>query len=216
MSARRLPERGSSFLRLPRLRALAIVLLLGLLACGRRVHLDPNAPAGREFVDQVVSIDVEAAQKRLAEGLQGTLAGHANFSELRVAVMNDRVAPSQTQMELGANDNPALERFISLPTATRTRDFYLWGIGDHYWFSEYQASGKPVRFNTNFIIHLALTPEGATRVEVIEYLPVVWPGDVFRLCGRVGPNTYYDIRPVPPTTSDRIEMLSIVVDVLTS
>jgi len=65
-------------------------------------------------------------------------------------------------------------------------------------------------------VQLEPTPEGATRVEVIEYLPVVWPGEVFRFCGRAVPNTYHDIRQVPPTTVDRIEMLSIVVDVLTS
>lgn len=216
MSARRLPERGSSFVRLPRRRALAIVLVLAVLACGRRVQLDPDGPASRDFVDQVVSVAVDAARQSLADGLQSALADHGDFSNLMVVALSDRSAPGQRQIELHVKDNPALERFLSVPEEARNRDLYVWGVGIDYWYSEYQSWGKPVRFNTNFIVHLEPTPEGATRVEVIEYLPVVWPGEVFRFCGRAGPNTYHDIRQVPPTTVDRIEMLSIVVDVLTS
>jgi hypothetical protein len=119
-------------------------------------------------------------------------------------------------MELKAKGNPALERFLSVPAEARNRDLYVWGVGVDYWYSEYQSGGKPVRFNTDFIVHLEPTPEGTTRVEVIEYLPVVWPGEVFRLCGRAGPTTYHDKRRVPPTTVDRAEMLSIVVGLLTS
>ena len=214
MSARRLPERGSSFLRLPRLGVLAIVLLLGLLACGRRVHLDPNAQASRDFVDQVVSVDVDQAQQSLADGIPSALAGHADFSKLMVVSLSDRSAPSQRQMEMKAKGNPALERFISVPVEARNRDLYVWGVGVDCWYSEYRSGGNPVRFNTNFIVHLEPTPQGATRVEVIEYLPVVWPGEVFRLCGRAGPNTYHDIRQVAPTTGDRIEMLNLILSVL--
>jgi hypothetical protein len=213
-SARRLRDQGTSFSRLFRLRALAIVLLLGLLACGRRVHLDPNAPASRDFVDQVVSVDVDQARQSLADGLPSALAGHADFAKLEVVVLSDSIVPSRRQMEMKAKGNPALERFLSLPSEAWNRDLYVWGLGEYYWYSEYQAGGKPVRFNTAFIVHLEPTPEGGTRVEVIEYLPVVWPGEVFRLCGRAGPNTYHDIRQVAPTTSDRIEMLNLVLSVL--
>lgn len=214
MSARRLPERGSSFLRLPRLGALAIVLLLGLLACGRRVHLDPNAQANRDFVDQIVSVDVDQARQSLANGLPSALADHADFAKLVVVALSDRSAPSRRQMEMKAKDNPALDRFLSLPSEAWNRDLYVWGVGVHYRYSEYQSRGKPVRFNTNFIVHVEPTPQGGTRVEIIENLPYVWPGEVFRFCGRAGPNTYHDIRQVAPTTSDRIEMLNLALSVL--
>jgi hypothetical protein len=214
MSARRLREQRTSFCRLPPHRVLAIVLVLGVLACGRRVQLDPDAPASRDFVDQVVSVDVDAARQSLADGLQSALADHSDFANLKVVALSDRSVPGQRQMELKAKGNPALERFLSVPAEARNPDLYVWGFGDNYWYSEYQSGGKPVRFNTSFIIHLEPTLEGATRVEVIEYLPVVWPGEVFRFCGRAGPNTYHDIRQVAPTTIDRVEMLNLVVGVL--
>jgi hypothetical protein len=216
MSARRPRDPKTSFYGLPPHRVLAIVLVLGVLACGRRVQLDPDAPASRDFVDQVVSVDVDAARQSVADGLQSALADHSDFANLKVVALSDRSAPGQRQMELKAKGNPALERFLSVPAEARNRDLYVWGVGVDYWYSEYQSGGKPVRFNTDFIVHLEPTPEGTTRVEVIEYLPVVWPGEVFRLCGRAGLTTYHDKRRVPPTTVDRAEMLSIVVGLLTS
>ena len=216
MSTHRLRHGGVRSFRLPRYRWMALIVGFGFVACGRGVELDRHAPVDRDFADQVVDVDIDAAHKRLAEGLQGALRKHEDFSALQLSSLDDKIAPSLRQMELKAKGNPALERFVKLPTETRTRDFYVWALSDHYWFSEYHDGGEPVRFKTHFIVHLEPTSDSETSVEVIEYLPVVWPGDVFRWCGRAGPNTYHDIRPVAPTTADRVEMLNLVVDVLDS
>jgi hypothetical protein len=132
---------------------------------------------------------------------------------------SDPVFPDDYQLR-AEPDNPALARYVAIDPGARKRDFYLTppaacppdssGDTDCYWESEYQYQGKPTKFKCSFIFHLEQQSESATKISILEYLPEVWAGKEFNLLGHAGPGFYRDIRIVPPTNQDRVEVLEII------
>lgn len=121
------------------------------------------------------------------------------------------VFPDDFQVRVHTRRDPDLRRYSALPNEARSRDLYLYEpSGDYYWYSEFSVGGKPVKFHCAFIIHLEARGASRTRIEVLEYLPMVWTGEVFDLLGHAGPGFYHDIREVPPTARDRTELLELI------
>jgi hypothetical protein len=127
-----------------------------------------------------------------------------------VSGRKDQTFPDDFQARTHSTDNPALERYVTLPPAQRENDLYLWDPQSRYWTSEYRSGNKPLEFRTNYILHFTAAGPNSTSVDVIEYLPEVRAGRAFRLGGHAGPGFYDDVRAVAPTGSDRLRVLEIV------
>jgi len=113
------------------------------------------------------------------------------------------------QLSVMGQSNAALQRYALLPKEAREQDFYLWSPDAPYWYSEYNVNGKPVPFHSYFIVHLSAIDNAHTQVEMIEDQPVVQMGRRLSvdLHGHVN---HFDIRPVDPTSQDRVFMLSCI------
>jgi hypothetical protein len=115
------------------------------------------------------------------------------------------------QLRTHSEHNPALQRYLEIKSELRNRDFYLLPSPDFYWpSSEYIYSEAPAQFTCGFIIHLQPTGESTTKMEVIETLPLVKIGKRLGVSAHTGPLPWFfdDIRPVAPTTEDRLDLLS--------
>jgi hypothetical protein len=139
---------------------------------------------------------------RIAQELERspTLAG------LAAATAENPLFPDLVQLRLHTAGNPGLANYVELPAEDRRWDFYFNDPLYRYWLSEYKVKGKPVKFRSEFLLHLG-ADGGGTRAEAIEYLPQVWLGNTFKVLGHHGPGTYRDIRFVGPTDRDRSELL---------
>jgi hypothetical protein len=127
------------------------------------------------------------------------------------------VFPDDLQVRAHTSRDPDLRRYAALPDDARSRDLYLYEpSADYYWYSEFRIGGTPVKFRCSFIIHLEALDSTRTRIEVLEYIPIIWIGRAFHLLGHAGPGVYYDIREVPPTESDREELLELIKRSVTS
>lgn len=132
---------------------------------------------------------------------------------------SDPIFPDDYQLK-AQPDTGGLGRYVAIDPASRKRDFYLTppaacppdssGDTDCYWESEYQYQGQPAKFRCSFIIHLEPQSKNATRISILEYLPEVWAGKEFAILGHAGPGFYRDIRTVPPTNLDRVDLLKII------
>jgi len=193
------------------------------LACvGAALGVSFCAPGGRPerqsqaraHVAQAVARSADDVQARLARGLASALGAADKFRDSHLAAADEPVFPDPQQLRLAAGDDPALAAYASLDDRQRRRDFYVFDLSDRYWTSEYVWLGRPARFKTDFIVHLAEAEAGGTRVEVLEYRPRVNLGEHFDLRGHHGPGFYDDVRFVAPTTRDREELLALIVGLL--
>jgi hypothetical protein len=168
-----------------------------------------------DFVERVVAVDPQVAHERLVLGLADEVASHPKFGGWGFAVADAAGRfPTQFQIESKVTNNVALGRYAKRSKEVRTRDFYVEGPWAD-WRSEYLHRGKPVPFNTDFIVHLASSEPNVIRIEVIEYSPRVYYGRTFSPCSRhLVPTVTRDEHPVAPTTGDRREMLEIVLRVV--
>jgi len=190
-----------------------IALGLGFMVFSRVPKLEKE---GRvvDFVEQSVPVAIGTAHERLSANLISELGTHSLFAGARVVAYAGNKFPIQSEIEREARDNPALERYSRLEKEARELDFYVRAPFKD-WPSEYLVDDERARFNTDFLIHLSPIDDETTRIEVIEYSPKVTLGRDFRLCGRhLVPHFTRDRRPVPPTTKDREEMLTIAVRVI--
>ncbi|HEV2844276.1 MAG TPA: hypothetical protein VG477_05475, partial [Thermoanaerobaculia bacterium] len=125
--------------------------------------------------------------------------------------------PEDALIRANTVDDPAIRRYLELPLERRKHDLFLYRPLDVFWFSEYQVRGKPAPFTCHFILHLEPDGPGRTRLEVLEYRPMVKAGRKFGLVPHsVGPGSMSDLRLVPPTTRDRVELLERIRKALTS
>ena len=192
-----------------------LFLAASLAACAGEPAVDRRGTAETPAqIAAVLPVQPGQAQERLLGGLAQALVD-SRFSGLEVAANRDPLFPDPAQQRLNSEGNPGLARYAALPADAKTLDLYLHDPLDRYWTSEYELDGAPVRFRCDFLLHLE-PADGGTRVEVIEYLPKVWPRDHFLLLGRHGPGRYRDIRTVEPTVRDREELLATVRALLSS
>jgi hypothetical protein len=116
--------------------------------------------------------------------------------------------PGDVDLKANSRDDPAMDRYLGLPAEQRGDDLFLYHPLDIFWSSEYQVRGKPVPFTCHFILHLEPDGPGRTKIEVLEYEPLVDAGR--KLAAEkhgVGFGFATDLRRVPPTTRDRVELL---------
>ena len=165
-------------------------------------------------VQAMSAVGAATAHERMVSGLAEALQSHPHFAGSRVVEYERNGFPSRFLIARKAHDNRGLQRYARLEPTGRSRDLFVRGPYKS-WPSEYQNHGKPVAFNTDFLIHLDPSSDGQTRIEVIEYSPSVTVGRKYRLCGpHLVPTVSPDRRPVAPTTLDRQEMLQVVVEVV--
>ena len=122
------------------------------------------------------------------------------------------VFPQDEVILLDRGNDPFIPRYVGIPANLRKNDFYLYEpTGDEFWASEYSYRGQPARFRSSFLIHVEPTQTASARVEIFEYQPQIWVGERFGFSAHaVQPGTFHDIRFVEPTTSDRLEVLSLI------
>ncbi|HSS52909.1 MAG TPA: hypothetical protein VLX28_28530 [Thermoanaerobaculia bacterium] len=202
--------------------ALAAACLLG--SCGAR--LERQAAEIRPFVEATLpgSVSQVAAVLRLFfnDGLV-PLPRQNRFpasDKLNAFVLYPRDAPSGVGMvplpddvNLRANsrDDPAMDRYLALPAERRQDDLFLYHPLDVFWPSEYRVGGKAAPFTCHFILHLEPAGPGRTKLEVLEYEPLVYAGRKLAPDAHgVGFGRHDDLRRVPPTTRDRVELLETI------
>jgi hypothetical protein len=139
------------------------------------------------------------------------------FSHFSLVQVGEEQFPADYQLS-HYQDDQLLRRYVSIDVARRRLDFYLYDFSDadnhnDYWTSDYYRGSEPVPFRCNFIIHHEPEGSGHTKVEIFEVAPRIWVGKKFGL-ERHGPGFYLDIRKVDPTTSDRVDLLGILKEVL--
>jgi hypothetical protein len=117
--------------------------------------------------------------------------------------------PDDAMIRANTRDDPSIRRYLDLPPERRRHDLFLYRPLDVYWLSEYRVRGKPAPFNCHFILHLEPDGPGKTRIEVLEYRPMVKAGRKLRALAPhgAGPGFVSDLHLVPPTTRDRVELL---------
>lgn len=186
---------------------------LGVSFCAPGGHPERHGEA-RAHVAHTVARPADEVHARLARGLASALGTADKFRDAHLAASEEAVFPDLQQLRLAAGDDPALAAYAALDDGQRRRDFYVFDLSDTYWTSEYAWGGEPARFKTDFIVHVEDAQAGSTRVEVLEYRPRVNLGEHFDLRGHHGPGFYDDVRFVAPTTSDREELLALVVGLL--
>ncbi len=116
--------------------------------------------------------------------------------------------PGDVDLKANSRDDPAMDRYLSLPLERRKDDLFLYHPLDVFWPSEYWLRGKAAPFTCHFILHLEPDGPGHTKLEVLEYDPRVDAGR--KLASEkhgVGFGFATDLRQVPPTTRDRVELL---------
>lgn len=205
------------------MRAAAKILLLGgvtvaaFAACAPHRKVERRAAHDRTFVEATVPRSPEAVAAALPSAFgpaarTTTADDGPPLGALRLYGIADPVVPEEGQMRQRVEGNAALRRYLGLPTPARKADFYLYEpTGDRYWHSEYHAGGAPVEFRCAFVIHVAPEGDGRTRVEVIEYLPMVRAGRKLGVSGHAPlPGLMADQRWVEPTTSDREAVLAAI------
>ena len=182
----------------------SLFLAAALAACAGDPVIERRGAESPEPIAAVFPLKPEAARDLLLR---------IRFRGFEIATADNPIFPDPAQQRLNAEGNPALARYAALPAEAKTLDLYLHDPLDRYWTSEYAMAGEPVKFRCDFLLHLEPV-DGGTRVEVIEYLPRVWPRDHFQLLGNHGPGRYRDIRRVEPTVRDREELLAAVATLL--
>ena len=186
----------------------SLFLAATVAACAGEPAVERRGSESPAQLAAVFPVQPEPARERLLAGLGEALAG-SRFPGFEIAASGDPIFPDPIQQRLNSDGNPALARYAALPAEARALDLYLHDPLDRWWTSEYVADGSPVKFRCDFLLHLE-PADGGTRVEVVEYLPRVWPRDHFQLLGHHGPGRYRDIRRVAPTVRDREDLLAAV------
>lgn len=116
--------------------------------------------------------------------------------------------PSDFDLAANTVDDPAMARYLALPAERRSDDLFLYRVRDLAWPSEYFVGSKPAPFTCHFVLHLEAEGPRRTRLEILEYRPLVLAGKKLAPSAHVvGFNYVEDQRLVPPTTRDRVELL---------
>lgn len=123
-----------------------------------------------------------------------------------------RLFPADDEILLDRGVDSFIPRYLQIPRSLRAHDAFLYEpSGDYYWASEYFYNGIPAKFRCAFIIHLEAAGDSTTRVEIFEYQPLAWVGEVVGFSAHaILPAALHDIRPVQPTTVDRQNVLAMI------
>jgi hypothetical protein len=184
--------------------AFIIALVSG---CAGMDPIEKRPPGIAKPVTALLPVSVNTLQLRIQEKKQPSIPPFDRFS---LAPASDSVFPDDFQLRAHTNKNPILVQYVAKDPSLRRNDFYLWDPQARYWQSEYFYRQAPAEFRTSFIIHLEAAGPNTTRIEILEYLPMVRVGKTFRVTGHSGPGFYDDIRDVEPTTSERAELLRAI------
>lgn len=168
-------------------------------------------------VSSVVPLAERTAVARVRAVLEGKArAAEHKYARFILATVQDPIFPEDHQVRSAAQQDPTLQRYLSIPRDARKSDLYYFEpSGDQYWLSEYHYKGAPAKFRCGFILHFEAVSSAQTRIEVLEYLPTVLVGEKLGF-GAHGPGRFLDIRSVQPTTIDRVELLRSLTDALAS
>lgn len=150
----------------------------------------------------------EIVPQKLAE-VSGVMA-HLKYQRFTTVEKNNVMFPEEYNLKSAAASDPLMQRYLAIPEDLRKNDFYLLNTSGTYWDSETKFEDKAVKFRCGFIVHLERQQDLRTKIEIFEYLPQVLVGKKFSLTGHHGPGTYDDVRMVPATTVDRVNLLEAI------
>ena len=103
----------------------------------------------------------------------------AHFFLFRKDDVQHPLFPSDEEILLDRGVDSFVERYVRIPPELRTRDLFLYDpSGDYYWESEYFYEGQRAKFRCSFLIHLEPAGNSSTKVEVFEYQPTIWVGEI--------------------------------------
>lgn len=195
--------------------------LTAVVGCGAR--LDPltgtstapveiELPRGLDAVrqrlgDLFAAGDGTAPARRLAPG--DWLACFTLFDRRPPGAGAQSVFPSDAALRAGARGDAAMNRYLASGAEERAQDVFLYDARDCQWVSEYRARGRPVRFSSDFILHLEAAGAHATRLEALEVRPQVAIGSRLGFTAHgLGIGWVETRRAVAPTRRDRVELLT--------
>ena len=207
--------------------SLLVIALAMLVAYPRFKKIEKRGPAvGMVSATLPSNLDSEAATIRKAfnnwadfvqrsgtSTYQNKFPEDSKWSRLFLFSKSDPVFPTDQEILLDRGADSFVARYVQIPSERRTHDLYLYEpTADFYWNSEYFYDGQPAKFRCSFLIHLEPAGNTGTKVEVFEYQPTIWVGRYLGLSAHaIGPAMLSDIRSAEATTSDRQELLSIII-----
>jgi hypothetical protein len=204
--------------------AIALLVAIALAVFFFQNHTGEPIRNGTPYrdINAVIDQGLDGAQAKIRRTFVAPKVDQSKgkFAGFVLHAANDPIFPDDAQLQLASPKNPSLAAYVAVNPEARKWDFYLTppvvgpadssGNTDYYWTSEYQYRGQPVKFRSNFIIHLEPQSNMATRVSILEFQPEIWIGKEFDLLGHSGPGFYRDIRIVEPTNSDRADLLNFI------
>jgi len=226
---RRFSTKGKSILAttLLTLAVAAMAALVALLFYPKFKRIERRGPGNPSSVSATVRQTPEIVAAAISQvfrdgvnlfhgtGTNGHIPG--TWYRFRVARFGDPIFPDDFQLTAVSKQDAELRRYAALPAGSRRQDFYLLEpTGDYYWASEYYYRGEPARFRCNFIIHLEPQEAARSKIEIFEYVPSIWVGEKFGWSAHTGPipGFFYDIRFSAPTTADRAEVLTKILEAI--
>jgi hypothetical protein len=199
---------------------LALVASCGLFSCGARVE---RRTPSRSFVETTLPASENEVLARVHTLFRNGLAQPPAPSQptadrfAHFVLFPRRVPPGHGFVSLpddfdllhNTRDDPAVERYLRLPADLRAKDLFLYRSSDLFWNSEYETAGRPLPLTCHFILHFEPMGPHRSRVEVLEYQPLVRAGRRLGAAAHgIGIGWMDELRLVPPTTRDRLEILA--------
>jgi hypothetical protein len=196
-------------------------LSLSRIACGQGIERRSSVKGGK--VEGVVDGSLESVKSKIVEIFKAKYQTRVEHPEdiytgfFPSSKDSSEISfPDDLQLKAWIRENKQLKHkdlieYLNLSEQLRKSDIYLADFDLRYWYSEYYLDGKPVKFKTNFFIHLE--PEGTTqtKIQIFQYQPQIWIGKKFGI-GHAGPAYTNDTRWVEPTGKDSLELLVFISD----
>jgi len=193
-----------------------VIVPLGAIAAlslyPRVKRIEKRGPQNLDSVLAIVPVNEDAAAEIVSNMFRDRDRGpQGKWERFRLAITSDPIFPDDDQLRAVGKRDASLARYAAIEPDLRNKDLYLFEpTGDYYWPSEYYWNNAPAKFRCGFIIHFEPAGGSHTKIETFEYVPTIWVGKAFHFLGHHGPDFYYDIRQVKPSTQDRLELLTLL------
>jgi len=178
------------------------------------------SPEDRSFFDDYngriyqlphnAKIKQELSSKELQDFIASPIVRQNKFYVFFAAYKNMQARLQEiTPEKVIGNQNAALERYAASDKQKRDHDIYIWSPDIPFWYSNDKSFEKPTLFRSFFIVRLNPIDEDNTEIEIIQDNPVINNGKKFSV-DKNGKISNFDIKPIPPTTSEREFLLSCI------
>lgn len=198
-----------------RLRVVVLAAGMVLTCCSSCGGIEQRPDIGAEPGSIELCVTPERVRHALIAAFNGSNAARLPhpFRRFSAAMQGHEYFPRDDQIAVDASRVSELRNYLSLEKGKRAFDVYVYDfsdadLGESYWPSEYSVGDRSLPFRCDFLVHIASAPAGA-RVTIHELAARVWVGKKFAFEAH-GPGIYLDVRPVPPTRTERRALLSLI------